>query len=93
LTVDYEEKMYAAGKIPGSFFKREGRATTTAILTSRLTDRPLRPLFPEGYFNEVQIIVTTFSIDMVNDPGSVVDYCCVCRPRHQQHSFSGQLVR
>lgn len=69
LTVDYEEKMYAAGKIPGSFFKREGRATTTAILTSRLTDRPLRPLFPEGYFNEVQIIVTTFSIDMVNDPG------------------------
>ncbi|MFN5927338.1 MAG: polyribonucleotide nucleotidyltransferase, partial [Roseiflexaceae bacterium] len=69
LTVDYEEKMYAAGKIPGSFFKREGRATTTAILTSRLTDRPLRPLFPEGYFNEVQIIVTTFSIDLVNDPG------------------------
>ena len=69
LTVDYEEKMYAAGKIPGSFFKREGRATTTAILTSRLTDRPLRPLFPEGYFNEVQIIVTTFSIDMINDPG------------------------
>jgi len=69
LTVDYEEKMYAAGKIPGSFFKREGRATTTAILTSRLTDRPLRPLFPEGYFNEVQIIVTTFSIDLINDPG------------------------
>jgi len=69
LTVDYEEKMYAAGKIPGRFFKREGRATTTAILPSRLTDRPLRPLFPEGYFNEVQIIVTTFSIDMVNDPG------------------------
>ena len=69
LTVDYEEKMYAAGKIPGSFFKREGRATTTAILTSRLTDRPLRPLFPEGYYNEVQVIITTFAIDMVNDPG------------------------
>ncbi|MEP7191183.1 MAG: polyribonucleotide nucleotidyltransferase, partial [Roseiflexaceae bacterium] len=69
LTVDYEERMYAAGKIPGSFFKREGRPTTTAILTARLTDRPLRPLFPEGYRNEVQVIITTFAIDMVNDPG------------------------
>ncbi|GAB4203027.1 MAG: polyribonucleotide nucleotidyltransferase [Roseiflexaceae bacterium] len=69
LTVDYEEKMYAAGKIPGSFFKREGKPTTTAILISRLTDRPLRPLFPKGYANEVQVIITTFSIDMVNDPG------------------------
>ncbi|NWG21320.1 MAG: polyribonucleotide nucleotidyltransferase [Chloroflexi bacterium] len=69
LTVDYEEKMYAAGKIPGSFFKREGKPTENAILTARLTDRPLRPLFPEGYRNEVQVIVTTFSIDMVNDPG------------------------
>ncbi len=68
LTVDYEEKMYAAGKIPGSFFKREGKPTDSAILTARLTDRPLRPLFPEGYRHEVQIIVTTFSIDMVNDP-------------------------
>jgi polyribonucleotide nucleotidyltransferase len=71
LTVDYEEKMYAAGKIPGSFFKREGKPTETAILISRLTDRPLRPLFPEGYFNEVQIIVTTLSIDLVNDPGAL----------------------
>ncbi len=69
LTVDYEERMYSAGKIPGNFFKREGRPTTTAILTSRLTDRPLRPLFPKGYQNEVQIIITTFAIDMVNDPG------------------------
>jgi polyribonucleotide nucleotidyltransferase len=69
LTVDYEERMYSAGKIPGSFFKREGRPTTTAILTARLTDRPLRPLFPEGYRNEVQVIITTFSIDMINDPG------------------------
>ncbi|HWQ15137.1 MAG TPA: polyribonucleotide nucleotidyltransferase, partial [Roseiflexaceae bacterium] len=69
LTVDYEERMYSAGKIPGSFFKREGRPTETAILTARLTDRPLRPLFPEGYRNEVQVIITTFSIDMVNDPG------------------------
>lgn len=71
LTVDYEEKMYAAGKIPGNYFKREGKPTTTAILISRLTDRPLRPLFPKGYTNEVQIIITTFSIDMVQDPGSL----------------------
>jgi polyribonucleotide nucleotidyltransferase len=69
LTVDYEEKMYAAGKIPGNFFKREGKPTTTAILFARLTDRSLRPLFPKGYINEVQVIVTTFSIDMVNHPG------------------------
>jgi polyribonucleotide nucleotidyltransferase len=69
LTVDYEEKMYAAGKIPGSFFKREGRPTETAILLSRLTDRPLRPLFPKGYNNDVQVMITTLSIDMVNDPG------------------------
>ncbi len=68
LTIDYEEKMYAAGKIPGNFFKREGKPTTTATLVSRLTDRPLRPLFPKGYNHEVQVIVTTFSIDMVNDP-------------------------
>src|SRR3712207_3273775 len=63
LTVDYEERMYSAGKIPGSFFKREGRPTETAILTARLTDRPLRPLFPKGFYNEVQVIITTFAID------------------------------
>ncbi len=63
LSVDFEEKMYAAGKIPGSFFRREGRATTEAILISRLTDRPLRPLFPDGMRNEVQVIVTTLSSD------------------------------
>ncbi|KAB8143316.1 polyribonucleotide nucleotidyltransferase [Chloroflexia bacterium SDU3-3] len=69
LTVDYEEKMYAAGKIPGSFFKREGKPTETATLISRLTDRPLRPLFPKGYRNDVQVIINTFSVDMINDPG------------------------
>ena len=69
LTVDYEERMYSAGKIPGSFFKREGRPTETAILTSRLTDRPLRPLFPKGYGNDVQVIITTLAIDKINDPG------------------------
>ena len=55
LTIDVEERMYAAGKIPGSFFRREGRPTEDAILTCRLTDRPLRPAFPDGFRNEVQV--------------------------------------
>ena len=66
LTVDVEEKMYAAGKIPGGFFKREGRAGEKAILTARMVDRPIRPLWPKGYKNEVQLIVTTFSADQVH---------------------------
>ncbi len=66
LTVDVEEKMYAAGKIPGGFFKREGRAGEKAILTARMVDRPIRPLWPKGYKNEVQVIVTTFSADQVH---------------------------
>lgn len=65
LSVDYEEKLYAAGRIPGSFFKREGRPTTKAILTSRLTDRPLRPLFPKGMRNDVQVIISALSSDSV----------------------------
>ena len=68
LTVDYEEKLYAAGKIPGGFFKREGRPTEKAILTSRLVDRPIRPLFPENFRNEVQIVVTPLSVDQDNAP-------------------------
>ncbi|HZU05044.1 MAG TPA: polyribonucleotide nucleotidyltransferase [Chloroflexota bacterium] len=68
LTVDYEEKMYAAGKIPGGFIKREGRPTEAAILAARLTDRPLRPLFPKEYRNDIQVIVTVLSADQVNDP-------------------------
>ena len=68
LTVDYEEKMYAAGKIPGGFIKREGRPTEAAILAARLTDRPLRPLFPKGYRAEVQVITTVLSADQENDP-------------------------
>ncbi|MFO0970702.1 MAG: polyribonucleotide nucleotidyltransferase, partial [Gemmataceae bacterium] len=68
LTVDYEERLYAAGKIPGSFFRREGRPATDAILSGRLVDRPLRPLFPKGFRNDVQIILTVMSADQVNDP-------------------------
>ena len=63
LTVDYRENTYAAGKIPGGFFKREGRPTEKEILTSRLIDRPLRPLFPEGFSNETQIIALVLSAD------------------------------
>ncbi len=63
LTVDYQERTYAAGKIPGGFFKREGRPSEKEILTSRLIDRPLRPLFPEGFYNEVQIVATVLSSD------------------------------
>ena len=63
LTVDYQEKFYAAGRIPGSFFKREGRPSEKETLTSRLIDRPIRPLFPEGFYNEVQIVATVMSAD------------------------------
>ena len=63
LTVDYIEKTYAAGKIPGSFFKREGRPSELETLTSRLIDRPLRPLFPEGFYNEVQVVIHVMSLD------------------------------
>ncbi len=68
LTVDYQEKTYAAGKIPGGFFKREGRLSDRETLTSRLIDRPLRPLFPKGFTCETQIIATVLSTDNINDP-------------------------
>src|SRR5271165_3000234 len=68
LTVDYREKTYAAGKFPGGFIKREGRPTTKEILTSRLIDRPIRPLFPESYRDEVQIQAGPISADRLNDP-------------------------
>ena len=65
LTIDVEERMYAAGKIPGGFFKREGRATERATLTARMIDRPIRPLWPKGFRNEVQVICTVLSADLV----------------------------
>jgi len=68
LTVDYQEMTYAAGKIPGGFFKREGRPSEREILTSRFIDRPLRPLFPDGFVNDVQIIATVLSADPENNP-------------------------
>ncbi len=66
LTIDVEERMYAAGKIPGGFFRREGRPSETAILTARLTDRPMRPTFRDGYRDEVQVVITVLSVDMAN---------------------------
>ena len=66
LTIDVEERMYARGKIPGSFFRREGRPSETAILTARLIDRPLRPSVREGYRDEVQVVITVLSVDMAN---------------------------
>src|SRR6267154_2597916 len=68
LTVDYQEKTYAAGRIPGGYFKREGRPTEKETLVSRLIDRPIRPLFVDGWRNETQVIVTTLSHDLENDP-------------------------
>ena len=71
LSVHYQEKTFAAGKIPGGFFKREGRPTEKEVLTSRLIDRPIRPLFADGFKNEVQVICTVLSHDLENDPDIV----------------------
>ncbi|HQP91918.1 MAG TPA: polyribonucleotide nucleotidyltransferase, partial [Candidatus Omnitrophota bacterium] len=68
LTVEYQEKTYAAGRIPGGFFKREGKPSESEILISRLIDRPIRPLFPSGYRNEVQVVAIVLSSDGENDP-------------------------
>ena len=71
LSVEFEERLYAAGRIPGSFFRREGRPTTAAVLSARLTDRPLRPLFPKGYMDDTQIVITVLSADMENPPDTL----------------------
>jgi polyribonucleotide nucleotidyltransferase len=76
LTVNYQEKTFAAGKIPGGFFKREGRPSEKEVLTSRIIDRPIRPLFPHGFRNEVQIVATVLSHDLENDPDMVALIGC-----------------
>lgn len=76
LTVNYQEKTYAAGKIPGGFFKREGRPSEKETLVSRLIDRPIRPLFPDGFKNEVQVVATVIAHDMENDPDMVALIGC-----------------
>ncbi|HJS88226.1 MAG TPA: polyribonucleotide nucleotidyltransferase [Acetobacteraceae bacterium] len=76
LTVNYQEKAFAAGKIPGGFFKREGRPSENEVLVSRLIDRPIRPLFPEGFRNEIQVVATVLSHDLENDPDIVALIGC-----------------
>ena len=81
LSVEFEERLYAAGRIPGSFFRREGRPTTSAVLSARLTDRPIRPLFPKGYNDDTQLIITIFSVDMENPPdtlGTIAASAALC---------------
>ena len=82
LTVNYQEKTFAAGKIPGGYFKREGRPTEKETLTSRLIDRPIRPLFVEGFKHETQVIVTVLSHDMENDPDIVAMVAASAAPNH-----------
>ena len=77
--------MYAAGKIPGGFIKREARPSEQAILAARLTDRPIRPLFPKGYRNDVQVMLTVLSADQENDPailGTIAASAALCHLRH-----------
>src|ERR1700760_3294460 len=76
LTVNYQEKAFAAGKIPGGFFKREGRPSEAEVLKSRLIDRPIRPLFPDAFRNEVQVVATVLSHDLENDPDIVAMIGC-----------------
>ncbi len=92
LSVDYQEMTYAAGKIPGGFFKREGRPGEREILTSRLIDRPLRPLFPKNFFNDVQIIATVLSADDENDPDVVAITAASAALEISDIPFSGPIA-
>ena len=89
LSVDYRERAYAGGRIPGGFFKREGRPAEKEILTSRLIDRPLRPLFPKGFTNEIQLIALAISSDQENDPGILGDERRVGRGAGRRGSVPG----
>ena len=92
LTVDFEEKMYAVGKIPGGFIKREGRPSETAILTSRLIDRPIRPMFPDGYHNDVQIVATAVSVDQDNPPDMAAMIGASCALSISDIPFEGPIA-
>ena len=92
LTVDYREKAAAAGKFPGGYFKREGRPTEKEILTCRLTDRPIRPLFPKGWYNEVQVQSIVLSADGENDPDMLSIIGASRRADGQRHSV-GRAAR
>ncbi|NCD07975.1 MAG: polyribonucleotide nucleotidyltransferase [Negativicutes bacterium] len=92
LTVDFEEKMYAVGKIPGGFIKREGRPSEAAILTSRLIDRPIRPMFPDGYHNDVQIVATAVSVDQDNPPDMTAMIGASCALSISDIPFDGPIA-
>ncbi|WP_243137506.1 polyribonucleotide nucleotidyltransferase [Heliorestis convoluta] len=91
LTVDYEERLYAVGKIPGGFIKREGRPTEKAILSSRLIDRPIRPLFPKGYRNDVQVVATVMSVDQECQPDIVAMIGASCALSLSDIPFEGPI--
>lgn len=92
LTVDYEEKMYAAGKIPGSFLKREGKPPETAVLNARLIDRPIRPLFPKGYRNDVHVVATVMSVDPDNAPEMAAMIGASCALGISHIPFAGPIA-
>ncbi|OGP02683.1 MAG: polyribonucleotide nucleotidyltransferase [Deltaproteobacteria bacterium GWA2_38_16] len=92
LTVDFQEKFYAAGRIPGGFFKREAKPSSKATLTARLIDRPLRPLFPQGFFNDVHIVATTLSVDGENDPDVLALIGASCALEISDIPFSGPVA-
>ena len=92
LTVDFEERMYAAGKIPGGFIKRESRPSEAAILAARLTDRPIRPLFPDGYKDDVQLVITVLSTDQENDPDVIGTLAASCALTISEIPFMGPIA-
>src|SRR4029079_1997312 len=91
LTVDFEERMYAAGKIPGGFIKRESRPSEAAILAARLTDRPIPPLLPEGYNEDVHIVLTVLSTDQENDPDVIGTVAASCALTISEIPFLGPV--
>ena len=92
LTVDYEEKMYAVGKIPGGFIKREGRPSNAAILCARLIDRPIRPLFPKGFRNDIQVIATVLSVEQDNPPDIAAMIRASCALSVSDIPFNGPIA-
>ncbi|MXW48605.1 MAG: polyribonucleotide nucleotidyltransferase [Gammaproteobacteria bacterium] len=92
LTVEYEERTYAAGRIPGGFFKREGRPSEKAVLTCRLIDRPLRPLFPKGFYHEIKIIATILSVDPNIEPDIIAMLCASAAVKISGVPFNGTLA-
>src|SRR3546814_4528759 len=92
LSVHYQEKTFAAGKIPGGFFKREGRPTEKEVLTSRLIDRPIRPLFVKGFKNETQVICTVLAHDLENDPDIVAMVGASAALRSEEHTSELQSL-